>query len=204
MRRLSALLFLLLAGSAFAGEYTAKEVPIEPPRQKRWEVMVETAQMMNIDNNPNRYYFSTQMVSLAWQPFPVLHLGPVNIRTQILSTFYAAAILRGPETFYFGWGPQIRFIIPLGETRWSLYGGAGCGMGGADAHQSNRDDRGLGQEFTFILLANGGIRYAITRDLSVWGGFMWHHLSNANMSTKVKRNTGPDEIGPVVGMGYAF
>ncbi|MEO6846863.1 MAG: acyloxyacyl hydrolase [Chthoniobacterales bacterium] len=198
------LVLCLCAGEVFAGMPAGKDIIIPAPSRKLFEVDVESAQMFNIDNNPNRYYFSTQMISFAYEPFSALKIGPVRIRTQLLATFYASAIIRGPENFYFGGGPQIRFILPFGDTPWSLFAGLGCGAGGANAHPSHRDDHGLGQPFTFILLSNWGFRYQVNKEWSVWVGSMWHHLSNANMSTAHKRNTGPDEIGVLAGAGYAF
>lgn len=187
-----------------AGHKSFDEATIETHPRKQWEVLVETAQMINADGNPNRYYFSTQMISLAYEPFRPLEIGPVRVRTQFLSTFFVAAILRGPESYYLGWGPQVRFIFPLGDSRWSFFGGGGGGFGFADANEDAKNDHGLGQDFTFILLGNAGFRYAVTESWSVWVGGMWHHLSNANLSEPNKQNTGPDEYGVLIGTGYAF
>ncbi len=198
--------FCLIAGSIFAGDITvaSKEVRIEPPRAKRFEVSAETSQMFNVDGNKNHYYMMTQMVSLGWEPFKPLKWGWFRMRTQFMGTFYASAILRGAETYYFGGGPQIRLIFPIASSRFSIYATIGAGAGWANADESNKTDRGLGQDFTFILVLNGGLRYAITDDWSVWLGAMWHHLSNAQLSEPDKQNVGPDEVGFVMGAGYAF
>ncbi len=170
----------------------------------KWAVSLESAQMFNFDNNPNRYFFLTQMLSLDFEPFRALELGPVRIRTQFRSTFFAAAIFNGPESYYLGWGPQLRFIMPIGNSPWSLFAGGGAGMGYADANTSDKYDKGLGQQFTFIMLASAGIRYDISDRWAVWTGAMWHHLSNANMSEPDKENIGPDEIGIVTGAAFSF
>lgn len=177
---------------------------VETDSSYKWAVSVETAQMFNIDNNPNRYFFMTQMVSLDYEPFRALELGPLRMRTQVRSTFFASAIFNGPETYYLGWGPQLRFLFPLGNSPWSLFMGGGGGLGYADAHPSDKNDHGLGEGFTFIILASGGIRYDISDRWSVWTGMMWHHLSNANLSEPNKTNIGPDEIGLVTGGAFAF
>ena len=200
-------IWFLSAAAAMAGEHSFKEKAIaegEPPRRKAFEAMVETAQMFNYDGNPNRYYFMTQMVSVAWEPWRPLQLGPVRVRAQVMSTLFVSAILRGPETFYIGWGPRLRLIFPIAETPWSLYLSGGAGYGYANANQSAREDRGLGQEWTFILQGDGGLRYAINDSWSVWAGMMWHHLSNGNQSAPRKRNIGPDELGFNLGTGWAF
>ncbi len=199
------LYFLAVPTLAVAGPKSFQEpVPITVEKRKSWELMVETAQMINADGNPNRYYFSTQMISLAYEPFRPLQWGPVRMRTQLLSTFFVAAIIRGPESYYLGWGPQLRFTFPLGDTPFSIFLGGGGGFGFADADESAKNDHGLGQDFTFIILGNAGLRYAITDSWSVWVGGMWHHLSNADLSEPNKHNTGPDEYGVLVGTGYAF
>ena len=77
-------------------------------------------------------------------------------------------------------------------------------MGIADANEADKDDLGLGQDFTFILLAAAGVRYAINDQWSAWLGGMWHHLSNNDLSEPDKRNIGLDEFGVVLGAGYSF
>ena len=193
MKRIILAAFLGLCAAPFARAGTGSPVlnNVETSTPQMWAVSLESAQMFNIDNNPNRYFFLTQMLSLDYEPFRALELGPVRVRTQVRSTFFASAIFNGPETFYLGWGPQLRFIIPIGNSPWSFFAGSGAGLGYADAHPSDKNDHGLGQGFTFILLASGGIRYDISTRWSVWSGLMWHHLSNANMSEPNKRNTGP-------------
>ena len=201
---LSAFLGFLAGAIVHAGPETVVLNGVESAPRHPWAVSLESAQMFNIDNNPNRYFFLTQMLSLDYEPFRALELGPVRIRTQVRSTFFASAIFNGPESFYLGWGPQLRFLIPIGQTHWSFFGGGGAGLGYADAHPSDKNDHGLGQSFTFIMLASGGFRYDLSDRWSVWTGFMWHHLSNANMSEPNKRNTGPDEVGIVSGAACAF
>ena len=201
---LSAIFGLCATAAAYAGTEAAVINGVDSASRYKWAVSLESAQMFNIDNNPNRYFFLTQMLSLDYEPFRTLDLGPVRIRTQVRSTFFASAIFNGPETFYLGWGPQLRFLIPIGQTPWSFFAGGGAGLGYADAHPSDKSDHGLGQGFTFIMLASGGFRYDISSRWSVWTGFMWHHLSNANMSEPNKRNTGPDEVGIVSGAAFAF
>ncbi len=202
--RIFLICLLLLATRAVAGDIPSEKSGVAgPAKYRHWEVSLETAQMVGVDNR-NRYYFSTQMLNLAWEPFRPLRLGPVRLRHQLMGTFFAAAILSGPESYYFGGGLQLRLIIPLGDSRFSLYANSGGGMGIADANEADRGDLGLGQDFTFILLAAAGVRYAINDQWSAWLGGMWHHLSNNDLSEPDKRNTGLDEFGVVLGAGYSF
>lgn len=203
-QKILAAFFSLCANAVIHAGTAPAPVTVEIAERPQWAVSLESAQMFNIDNNPNRYFFLTQMLSLDYEPFRALDLGPVRVRTQVRSTFFASAIFNGPESFYLGWGPQLRFLIPIGRSPWSLFAGGGAGLGYADAHPSDKNDHGFGQCFTFIMLASGGIRYDISSRWSVWSGLMWHHLSNANMSEPNKPNIGPDELGIVSGAAFAF
>ncbi|MEI6034223.1 MAG: acyloxyacyl hydrolase [Verrucomicrobiae bacterium] len=197
--------FSFCAGAmAVAGAGPQAATAVDGDARRQWALSLESAQMFNIDNNPNRYFFLTQMLSFDYEPFRALEIGPVRIRTQVRSTIFASAIFNGPESFYLGWGPQLRFLFPIGRTPWTFFAGGGAGLGYADADESNKDDYGLGQKFTFIMLASGGIRYDLTSRWSVWSGLMWHHLSNADMSEPKKKNIGPDELGIVTGAAFAF
>jgi hypothetical protein len=203
MKRTIFVAFFCLCASALVQAGSGPVILENDPGHK-WAVSLETAQMFNIDNNPNRYFFLTQMLSLDFEPFRALELGPVRIRTQIRSTFFASAIFNGPESYYLGWGPQLRFIIPIGQSPWSLFLGGGAGLGYADAHPSDKYDKGLGQGFTFIVLASGGVRYDISDRWSAWAGVMWHHLSNGELSQPNKTNIGLDEVGLLTGVAFAF
>ncbi len=207
MLRALALLFALLAPGSVVQAGTASANPALAPSgapHRTWEVGLETAQMIGL-RNPNHYYFSTQMLSLAFEPLRPLRMGTGQLRSQLLSTFIWTAIFGGSESYYLGWGPQLRFILsPSADSRWSFYFGGGAGLGVADADEANKTDRGLGQDFTFIILAGAGVRYSINDRWSVSLGGLWHHLSNADLSEPDKRNTGLDALGPVLGASYRF
>ncbi|MBU3664576.1 MAG: hypothetical protein FGM15_01680 [Chthoniobacterales bacterium] len=205
MRRFFPVLFMVaaLAGVRGAIAESATALDRKPEARKIWEVSVETAQTLGADNSSDNY-FSTQFVSLAVEPFRPLVLGPVRLRGQLINSFVASAILEGPDQYFLGWAPQIRVIAPLADTRWSLYGTFGAGMGTAQANQNATDDGGLGQDFNFLLMANAGLRYAITESWSVWAGGMWLHLSSAGQSEPQKQNIGADSFGAVIGTGWAF
>ena len=197
-------LMVALAGFASAGQRDfSTPVVIEPAPRKIREVIVETAQTIGADNSSDNY-FATQFFSFGIEPFRPLVLGPLRVRWQLINSFVASAILEGPDQYYLGWAPQIRAIVPLGESRWSLYGTFGAGMGVANANENDPYDGGLGQDFNFLLMSNTGVRYAITDAWSVWLGGMWLHLSNAEMSEPRKENIGADSFGVVLGAGWAF
>lgn len=205
MRELCTFLLLLAAASTAlaGGRDLSAPVDLAKPHRKIFEISVETAQTIGADNASDDY-FSTQFISFAIEPFRPLVLGPVRLRAQLINSFVVSAILSGPDSYYLGWAPQLRAIVPLGESRCSLYGTFGAGLGVADANENDPHDSGLGQRFTYLLMANAGLRYSISDSWSVWAGGMWMHLSNANQSEPRKQNIGIDSFGPVVGLGWAF
>ena len=179
---------------------------VSQPKQARSTIGVsfEESWLKEYDGNPNPYSYLSSMLSLDWEPWkPFVVLGQ-PIRWQWRSTFVADAIMGGPETVYLGWAPQVRWIAPIGKSSFSLYVGGGVGPGWANAKTANVNDRGLGQPFTFIILASWGVRYEIGRHWSTWLGMQYQHLSNAGMSNGDKPNTGLDSLGVMVGAGYGF
>lgn len=199
MRRI----ILAIACFAAASPVSAGPVPLEKLHRNIWEISAETVQTVGVDNATDNY-FSTQFISFGIEPFSPLRLGPVRLRAQLINSFVVSAILSGPDSYYLGWAPQIRAIVPLGESRWSLYGTFGAGLGVADAKEEDRYDGGLGQDFTYLLTANAGLRYALSESWSVWAGGAWMHLSNGGASEPAKQNIGVDSFGAVLGLGYAF
>ncbi|HEY5706760.1 MAG TPA: acyloxyacyl hydrolase [Terrimicrobiaceae bacterium] len=193
---------LLCATELQAGERFSREVLIdrERPRERRWEIALETSALFGV-RNPNNYVIAPQLLSIAWQPFSQWQIGPVRIKGQILASFLGEAILHGPESYFIGGALRARLIFPLGTSRWSLYADGGGGMGAVD---SDDTPLGQGEDFAFCLLASGGVRFSISDSWSVWAGFLWQHLSNADLSEPRRRNTGLDSLGPVAGASYAF
>jgi Lipid A 3-O-deacylase (PagL) len=125
----------------------------------------------------------------------------VHFRGQILATFAGEAIVRGPESYFFGGALRFRFVFALGDSRWSFYADGGGGMGAVD---SDDTPFGQGEDLAFCLLGSGGLRDAISDSWSVSAAFLWQHLSNAGLSEPRRRNTSLDSIGPMVGVFYAF
>jgi Lipid A 3-O-deacylase (PagL) len=186
----------LQAGQEISGEALVRQTHSE----KRWEVGLETGCIFGL-RNPNNYVILPQFLSIAWQPFPEWKIGSVRFRGQVVASFVGEAIVRGAESYFLGGALRFRLIFPLGTSRWAFYVDGGGGMGAVD---SDDTPRGQGEDFTFCLLASGGARFALSNAWSLWAGFMWQHLSNAELSEPRRRNTSLDSIGPVIGASYAF
>ena len=162
--------------------------PLAAPREKRWEIAFETPRnFWPEESQPLRDCSATPLAGL--EPFPQWKIGPIRFRGQLLATFLGEAIVHGPESYFLGGALRVRLIFPIGTSAWALYADGGGGMGAVD---SNDTPFGQGEDFTFCLLASGGVRLTISRTWSIWVGFLWQHLSNANLSEPVRRNTSLD------------
>jgi hypothetical protein len=195
---------LILTHSLSAGSI---ETPVElekmsPP--SRLGVSFEEAYLQEYDGNRHPYSYVSTLLSLDWEPWKPFVIWGQPIRWQWRASFVADSIMHGPETVYLGVAPQIRWIAPIGKTPFSLYFGGGAGAGWADASSKNTQDGGLGQPFTFILMASGGLRYDFNEHWSAWAGMAYQHLSNAKLSQPHKANLGLDSLGAMIGVGYGF
>ena len=177
--------------------------PAGSERSSKLGVSDEEVWLKEYDGNKNSYSYLSSLLSLDWEPWKPTVLFGQPIRWQWRSTFVAEAILNGPETVYLGWAPQVRWIAPIGRSPFSLFAGGGAGPGWANASTANVNDGGLGQQFTFIILGSGGVRWQIDPRWSAWAGIAYQHLSNAGLSTG-KPNIGLDSLGVMTGVGIGF
>ena len=64
-----------------------------------------------------------------------------------------------------------------------------------------RPSRAIGQAIEFSPQLSLGVHYLLTRNWSVDGEWMFHHMSNAGMS---KRNRSINALGGFLGFTYSF
>lgn len=167
-------------------------------------VSLEEVTLKEYDGNVHPYVFQSSLLSLNWEPWrPFVILGEA-VQIQLRATGVADAIFKGPESIYLGVAPQLRFIFPIGKTPVSVFAGGGGGCGWANANTANVSDGGLGEPFTFILMASWGLQYKIDTHWSVWLAMDYQHLSNAGLSDWHKQNIGLDSLGSMFGVGYNF
>lgn len=113
-------------------------------------------------------------------------------------TLIATWIQSGPESHYVGvaGSPSVEWWNKA-ET-WSLYGGAGGGVGVID---SRGVSGGQGQDFTLNWFARGGIERVISRRGRLSLGAMFQHLSNGGQTDP---NPGIDAVGFTLGWSWVF
>ena len=118
----------------------------------------------------------------------------VRHRFTLLGTW----IQQGPEAHYVGvaGSPSVEWWNMAGT--WSVFGGAGGGVGAID---SRGVKGGQGQDFTLTWFARGGIEYKLRANVRGTVGVMFQHLSNGG---RTNPNPGIDAVGFTVGWVWHF
>jgi hypothetical protein len=113
-------------------------------------------------------------------------------------TLIATWIQSGPESHYVGvaGSPSVEWWNKSGT--WSLYGGAGGGVGAID---SRGVSGGQGQDFTLNWFARGGLEHVVSRNVRLSVGAMFHHLSNGGQTDP---NPGIDAVGVTLGWSWVY
>ncbi len=113
-------------------------------------------------------------------------------------TLIATWIQSGPESHYVGVAglPSVEWWNKSGT--WSLYGGAGGGVGAID---SRGVSGGQGQDFTLNWFARGGLEHVVSRNVRLSVGAMFQHLSNGGQTDP---NPGIDAVGVTLGWSWVY
>lgn len=111
-------------------------------------------------------------------------------------TFFATAILKGPESSYFGVAasPSLEWWNPARTRSWYL--GAG---GGAGAIDSRGVPGGQGQDFTLNWFVRAGAEWTPAAHGRVFAGVFFQHLSNGGQTDP---NPGIDALGFTLGFSW--
>ncbi len=113
-------------------------------------------------------------------------------------TFIAQAFAEGPESVYGGFSASPSVEWWDSTNRWSIYGGAGGGLGWLD-HQ---DVPGaFGQSLTLNWFGKLGVSFLVADELEVRLGAMFQHMSNGGMTDP---NPGLDALGGTLGITWRF
>lgn len=107
-------------------------------------------------------------------------------------------VSRGPEDYYFGASAAPSIEWWSANDQWSLYFSIGGGFG---LTNSTDVPGGLGQDFTLNWFTKAGVRYQIQKDLGIFGGPFFQHMSNGGATSP---NPGVDALGFTVGMSFSF
>ena len=113
-------------------------------------------------------------------------------------TLFATLVNSGPESHYVGISasPSLEWWDKTGK--WSLFAGAGGGVGLIDSRDT---EGGQGQDFTFNWFIRGGIERVIRKNARLTAGIMFQHLSNAGAT---EPNPSINTLGFMIGYGWTF
>ncbi len=167
----------------------------ELPPPSPWAIEGQTALLFGI-NNPNHYRLAPQMLSLWWQP--------VSLRWQGVGlgfTAMATPVIQGPESFLSGGALAFRYTWKSPGWPVEPYFTARLGCGAID---SRPVPEAQGQDFVFLIQGEGGLRTKLTPHLSLQGGVLYQHMSNAGLSEPARPNVGLDAIGPFLSLRWEF
>jgi len=193
------LLKLALLGSVlrvvtFAGE----AVPCQPWESR--DLTAETGMLWNIGTGTPLSYRLVP-TQLSWRSKALLsHVfaGGARIVARHRLTALVDWVQQGPESRYIGvsGSPSIELWNAAGT--WSLFTGAGGGLGLID---SRGVKGGQGQDFTFNWFIRGGVELVTAKHAHLNAGIMYQHLSNGGQTDP---NPGIDALGFTLGYGWAF
>lgn len=133
---------------------------------------------------------------LSWRSPEVIGIGfrdGSRLLVRHRATALGAWIEQGPESYYvaIGGSPSVEWWNVSGT--WSLFGGAGGGVGLTD---SRGVEGGQGQDFTLHWFARAGMEHAFAPDASLTAGVMFLHMSNGGQTDP---NPGIDAVGFTIG-----
>jgi lipid A 3-O-deacylase len=114
-------------------------------------------------------------------------------------TLIAQTYAEGPESIYGGFSasPSLEYWNAAGT--WSLFAGAGGGLGWLD-HQADVPGA-MGQSLTLNWFGRVGMSFGLTENVELRMAAMFQHMSNGGMTDP---NPGLDSLGGTVGVTWRF
>jgi lipid A 3-O-deacylase len=107
-------------------------------------------------------------------------------------------VAEGPENHYFGISGSPSVEWWSADQVWSAYFSIGGGFGVID---STDVVGGQGQDFTLNWFTKMGLGYQLNKELAVFGGPFFQHMSNGGATTP---NPGIDALGFTIGASFSF
>ena len=195
----SAIIAIGLASSARAGSESAPpQRVIDPLDAPSFEMAAETSYLLGTFGNPNSYEIGAQFITARWRIAATKSDSWLRGYHQFYFSGVAEPIFRGPENHYFGISTGFRYNFVQPHARLIPYVSGGVGLGWID---STDTFGGQGQDFTFNVLAAGGVSYKLNDHWKASGGILYQHLSNGGQTDP---NPSLNLFGPQVGVTYSF
>jgi hypothetical protein len=130
--------------------------------------------------------------------------GPANSifrgNFEVLLEVTGSYIYKGSGDYLVGLTALLRYNFVRPDARFVPYVQGGAGVVYTDVYKDESQDA-VGQSIEFTPQASLGFRYLIRPQWSLDAEFMFHHISNANLSD---RNDGINAFGGFIGLTYFF
>lgn len=191
--------FALVAVTSRAGttvSTTASDAPLDPPR---FEMALESAYLLCWLDNPHGYEIPAEFITARMRWGVIDKDAWYRGYQQFYLSGMIEPFVRGVENFYWGMDFGLRYNFVPRNSRWSPYLSGGVGLGWIDSNAAVGGSQG--QDFTFNILAAGGISYRVNDRWKVDGGFLYQHLSNAGQTSP---NPSLNLLGPQLSVSYSF
>jgi len=149
---------------------------------------------------PLHYTLVPIFPSLRWQMGKIN--GPWILRgnTEASATLSLTAIPRGPETAYGAFNLGVRRNFVYRNWRTSPYFEFRAGAGFINAKEPDGVKYAQGQDFTFTLMLNTGLRYNFNPRYSMSFAPTYMHVSNLYLSQPKYLNNGINVTGAMIGL----
>lgn len=197
--RFCAALLCLSAVTAWAGDQPLP--PVAPKSEPKFDVTLATGVLFGV-HNKNNYLTVPNILTLRWYLLKADWFGgSVRAEQWLGVSAIGTAIVRGPESHYFGIALASGTRLRRPGSRWSWQFDAHGGVGAID---SRGVSYGQGQDFTITAIGRLSANYDLTDRVTISGGAIYQHFSNAGLSEPKMKNVGLDTFGPSVSVGYRF
>jgi len=174
-------------------------VPLDNVDAPRFEWAVESAYLFDFINSPHHYEIAAEFVTGRVRWGTIDRDNWLRGYNQFYISAMAEPILRGVETYYYGFnfGSRYNFVPP--RSRLVPYISGGVGAGAIDSRANIFGAQG--QDFTFNILSEVGLTYEMTDHWRLDVGVLYQHLSNAGQTDP---NPSLNLIGPQFGVTYSY
>ena len=197
-------LIAAVASSAFAGVPASPKgtlaVAREQPIYRDNAFDIETGMIWQVGSNTSIHYrlVPTQFAwrTPRWFGYDFDNGASISLRNRF--ALLATWVENGPEDQYLGFmaSPSVEYWNK--DCTWSVYAGAGGGVGWID---SQGVEGGQGQDFTLNWFAHLGVQHVLTNTLSLRAGALFQHMSNGGATDP---NPGIDALGFTIGASWRF
>lgn len=197
--RIGAGLLLTSAATVWAGD---QPLPLAAPKSgPDFDVTLATGVLFSV-HNQNNYITVPNIVTARWFLLKTDWFGGRLRAEQWLGvSAIGTAIVRGPESHYFGIALASGTRLRHPGSRWSWQFDAHGGVGAID---SRGIPYGQGQDFTITAIGRMSVNYDVTDRFTISAGAIYQHFSNAGLSEPKMKNVGLDTFGPGFSAGYRF